>query len=92
MSLCIVTGIHTSGLRNATNGPKKPGSATPITVRVAPPTISSLPTIARIAIEAAQPVRIADHHHGIGARCRVVARLDQAPHPRALPQHLEKFA
>ena len=45
MSLCIVTGIHTSGLRNATTGPKKPGSATPITVSVAPPTISSPPMI-----------------------------------------------
>ena len=60
---------------------EEPGSATPITVRVAPPTISSLADNLRIAIETALPVRVADHHHGMRAGRGVVARLDQPARP-----------
>ena len=92
MSACIVSGIQTSGFRNARKGPKNPGAAMPITVRLAPPTMSSRPMIAGSPLEAALPVRVADDHDRIAADGGGVARLDQPAGLRALTEALEEAA
>ena len=92
MSSCIVSGIHTSGLRNREIGTEEPwrSDADHRQVRAADDELAA--DDGRIALKAAAPVPVAHHHHAAGADRRRVPRFEQPANLRTLPKGLEEAA